>query len=161
MKALHARAGLAALVACLFVSAASAQAGRAQAEVSCEPAAEHLVFDCAVRLTNRHSGEPLEGARITVNADMPSMPMVHHVSPVQTEPTAEPGLYRLRIALEMPGVWILRLDIRGPMRDLLVIRMDFGSGAGGPSGSAEEPHAKGHHEHVDRGPPQEQERQGQ
>ena len=157
MKPVHAWLAMAGLIALCVAPAAHAQADRADAEVRCEPTGEHLAFDCAVRLTNRRTGAPVEGARITVHADMPSMPMSHRLSPVQTEPSGEPGTYRLRIVLEMPGVWALRLDVSGPLRDVVVARLDFRSAAGDRPATADEPHGHGGHERADSGPAQGQE----
>jgi hypothetical protein len=60
-----------------------------------------------------------------VGADMPSMPMAHNVRPVKAEAGAQPGSYRARLELEMTGVWALRLDLSGPVRDRLISVLRF------------------------------------
>jgi len=114
------------------VPQARAQADRADAELKCMPAPEQLMLDCTLRLTNRRTGAPLERAQVTVHADMPSMPMAHNMRPAQVEPGGMPGMYRLRMRLEMAGVWTLRLNISGPLNDVVVARVELpGGGAAG------------------------------
>ena len=100
-------------------------AERAKAEVHCVPAGPPLTYQCLIRLTHARTGSPLTGARLTVGADMPSMPMAHAVKPVPATPAGEPGLYRARIVLEMTGEWALQLKLSAPFRDLIVIRQAF------------------------------------
>lgn len=105
----------------VFLLAVPAQAAeRVKAEVACQPAGEKLVYDCDIRLFAAGSGAPVEGVEIVVGADMPSMPMAHSVAPAKAEPAGEPGLYRVRLHLEMTGEWALKLRLSGPMRDQLV-----------------------------------------
>jgi hypothetical protein len=53
------------------------------------------------------------------------MPMAHNVKPVKAKPGAAPGEYAARIELEMFGEWALRLNVRGPARDVIVKKLDF------------------------------------
>ena len=122
-------ASLAAASAALWTGGAAA-ADRAKATVACAPAAERLVYDCRIVLTGRKSGAPLEGAKLVVGADMPSMPLAHNVRPVTATPGGTPGLYEARIELEMHGEWALRLDVSGPLRDRLFHKMHFGGAKG-------------------------------
>jgi hypothetical protein len=161
MNSLQAWIATGGLLAQLVALTSLAQADRAHAEVRCEATGEHLVFDCTVRLTNRRTGAPLESATITVSAEMPSMPMGHHVRPVQGERASEPGTFRLRIALEMPGVWALRLIVNGPLRDVVVARLDFRSSPGDRPVIADEPHGHDDHQRADRGAAHGSQRQGQ
>ena len=100
-------------------------AERAKAEVRCAPADRPLAYECSIRLTHARTGAPLTGARLTMGADMPSMPMAHAVKPVAATPTGEPGLYRARIDLEMTGEWALQLKLSAPFRDQIVTRQRF------------------------------------
>jgi hypothetical protein len=102
-----------------------AAAERARAEVRCVPAGVALTYQCLIRLTYARTGAPLTGARLTVGADMPSMPMAHAVKPVAAAPAGEPGLYRARIELEMTGEWALQLRLSAPFRDQIVSRQRF------------------------------------
>lgn len=102
---------------------------RAGADVSCRPAAERLHYDCVIKLVNARTGAPLTGLTLRVGADMPSMPLAHNVRPVSARPGSEPGTYHVLIALEMHGVWALRLDISGALRDRIIKVMRFEDGA--------------------------------
>ena len=100
-------------------------AERKDAEITCEPTGQRLVYDCIVMLTKRRSGEPVTNAEFTVGADMPSMPGAHSVRPVPAVPHDAPGLYGVRIHLEMPGEWAIRLDFTKPDRDRVVKKQVF------------------------------------
>ena len=109
----------------LFLAAASAAAQRLAADVDCRPTKHDLVYDCRIALKEAKSGKPVNGAEVSVGADMPSMPMAHNVKPVKASAGATPGEYHARIALEMFGEWALRLNVRGPVRDVIVKKLDF------------------------------------
>ncbi len=100
---------------------------RARAEVTCRPASEKLHYDCIVKLANARTGEPLSGMRLTVGADMPSMPAAHNVRPVAATEDQDKGTYRARIVLEMHGDWALQLDLSGAVRDRVVKLLRFES----------------------------------
>jgi len=101
----------------------SAAAQRVHAELQCKPTGTDFVYDCLIRLSR--GGEPLSGARISVGADMPSMPMAHNVKPVRATPAERPGEYRARLDLDMQGEWAVKLRISGPVRDLVILHYDF------------------------------------
>ena len=111
----------------LIAPAAAVAAERAKAMVTCQPADAKLEYDCMIMLTGKKSGKPISGAKILVNADMPSMAMAHNVRPVQAIPMGKPGMYKMRIKLEMMGEWALRLKISGPTRDMVIIKYKFGT----------------------------------
>lgn len=98
---------------------------RAKADVACRPTGTVLQYDCTIALTNARTSQPLGGVTLTVGADMPSMPMAHSVKPVKAKPGGAPGEYEARIELEMYGEWALRLNVRGPARDVIVKKLDF------------------------------------
>jgi hypothetical protein len=125
------RTSLIAVCGVLLAAGASA-AERAKADIHCQPAGAPLTYDCVLHLTEARSGTPIEGARVTVGADMPSMPMAHNVRPVAAAAAGEPGLYRLRLELAMEGEWALRIALAAPFRDQVVRVVRFG----GESGSA-------------------------
>jgi hypothetical protein len=104
--------------------AAPALAQRLDAEVHCSPTPHDLVYDCRFVLREAKSGTPVDGADVSVGADMPSMPMAHNVKPVKASPGKAPGEYRARIELEMYGEWALKLNVRGPARDVVVKKFD-------------------------------------
>jgi YtkA-like len=100
-------------------------AERARADISCQPGAKMLQYDCAIKLTNARTGAPLTKVDLTVGADMPSMPMAHNVRPVKATPTEEPGTYRALIELEMYGDWALQLNLVGELYDRVIKIMRF------------------------------------
>jgi hypothetical protein len=109
-------------LALLLLAAApmSALAQRLDAEVDCKPTTHDLVYDCRFVLQEVKSGRLVSGALLSIGADMPSMPMAHNVKPVRAAPGAAPGEYTARIELEMFGDWALKLNVRGPVRDVIV-----------------------------------------
>jgi hypothetical protein len=115
---------IAAALALLF-AAAPAAAQRLAADVDCKPTKHDLVYDCRIALKEAKTGNPVSGAQVSVGADMPSMPMAHNVKPVKARAGAVPGEYQARIELEMFGEWALKLDVRGPARDVIVKKLDF------------------------------------
>src|SRR5262249_23122367 len=64
------------------------------AEIACAPEAQPLRQRCTVRLTDRRTGRPVDGAAITLTADMPSMPLGHSVRPVTATPGPQAGTYQ-------------------------------------------------------------------
>jgi YtkA-like protein len=98
-------------------------AQRAQGELACTATKTDFIYDCTIKLTR--GGQPLPGAEITVGADMPSMPMAHNVKPVKAKPGKAPGEYRAKLDLEMLGEWAVKLRLRGPLQDQLILLYDF------------------------------------
>lgn len=114
------------LILALMLSPALAQA--LKGELACKSAGTDFIYDCTIRLTR--GGKPLEGAQVTVGADMPSMAMAHSVKPQKAKPGTQPGEYSVRLDLEMLGEWAVKLRIRGPVRDQLILHYEFdGKGA--------------------------------
>ena len=109
----------------LLAAALPAAAQRLAADVDCKPTKHDLVYDCRIALKEAKSGKPVSGAEVSIGADMPSMPMAHNVKPVKAKPGAAPGEYDARIELEMYGEWALKLNVRGPARDVIVKKLDF------------------------------------
>ena len=56
---------------------------------------------------------------------MPSMPMAHNLRPVKAKAGKLPGEYRARLDLEMLGEWAVKLRLRGPLQDQLILLYDF------------------------------------
>jgi hypothetical protein len=127
------------LAIAVSVGAAAADV-RAKAEVTCRPAKESLQYDCIITLTNARTNAPLTGVTLMVGADMPSMPMAHNVRSVKAEAGSEPGSYRARLELEMTGVWALRLDLSGPLRDRVVAVLRFEHDTVAPASAASPAH---------------------
>ena len=133
----------AAIIACL-PDAVDAAGIRAKADVACQPAADILQYDCTIRLTNSRTNEPLTGVTLMVGADMPSMPMMHNVRPVQATPGQESGTYQARLVLEMHGDWALQLNLSGPVRDRVVTVIRFDPDRAMPAAA---PKAQPRHKH--------------
>ena len=104
---------------------------RKAAQVECMPVEQQeLVYDCTITLEGKTSGAPIVEAEFMIGADMPSMPGAHSGRPVPAAPHGMPGMYRARIALDMPGEWALTLDFTRPNRDRLVEKLHFGGSQG-------------------------------
>ena len=114
-------------VCALLMTQARAESERADADVVCDETAVPLQYSCTIEVHERSSGRPLTDAKIVINADMPDMPMAHNVAPVIAMESETPGLYQATLLLEMRGSWVLRLSVSGPMRDIVVVKMDFGA----------------------------------
>ncbi len=121
---------ISAAAALVLLPSAGQGAERAKAKVECTPAGEELVYDCMIMLMGRKSGKPLADAKIMVGAEMPSMPMAHHVKPVTATAMDKPGMYHARVHLQMAGEWALTMDVSGPTRDKLVHTQSFGTHEG-------------------------------
>ncbi len=110
----------------LVLSSAASAGERAKADVDCKATGEKLVYDCMIMLMNKKSGDPIPGAKISVKADMPSMPMAHNAPPVTAKAMVKPGNYHARLKLDMLGEWALTIDVSGPLRDRLVKKLQLG-----------------------------------
>lgn len=112
--------GKSALFLTVFLLALPAQAQRVRAEMECRLTGTDFVYDCLIRIA-----PPTPGVRVTVGADMPSMPMAHNVKPVKAKPGNVPGEYHVRLDLEMTGEWAVKLRLSGPVRDVLILHYQF------------------------------------
>ena len=118
------RVALAALISFSYVvwlsSPAVAQsAGPLSVEWTLERTRKPFEREALLTVTNAQ-GQPVSGARIEVNVDMPSMPMMHKVPKAVAEPVGEPGRYKTRFTLEMAGEWAAQIEVKGPMRTKVV-----------------------------------------
>ena len=113
-------------VCALFMTQVGAASERAEADVLCDETDLPLEYSCSIEVHERNSGKPLTGAKIVINADMPDMPMAHNVPPVIAMESETPGVYQATLLLEMRGSWVLRLSVSGPIRDIVVVTMEFG-----------------------------------
>lgn len=140
------------LVAILMCTAAPSAfaADRAKTAMSCAAAGADFAYECTLEVTNARTGAPIEGAKIVLGADMPSMPMVHNVPPVEFEAGGKPGHYKAKIQLDMRGAWAIRLRITGPLRDEVVAVYEFSEADAtlrGRASSAPEKPKSGRHRH--------------
>jgi hypothetical protein len=116
--------------AAALVAAPAAARERARVQVTCAESSDKLHYDCMLHVIGRKSKRPVDGAEITVKADMPAMPGAHNIPAVKPEPAGKPGMYKWRMRLDMYGVWALRITLKGPVRDIMVKKIDF-RGKGG------------------------------
>ncbi|KVV26019.1 hypothetical protein WK79_10760 [Burkholderia ubonensis] len=130
------RARALATIVVLATALPAAHAAAPDARIACKPAGAASAYDCAIDLADPRTHAPVDGARFTVTADMPSMPMAHNITPVDAMPDGQPGRYRARLALEMDGVWLVKLTFSAPVRDRVVRKLRFDGGSGGSAGSA-------------------------
>ncbi len=93
--------------------------------VSCEAHGKALSQLCTVTLADRKNGRPVEGATVTMQADMPSMPLAHSSHPVTATPGDRPGTYRGTLELEMTGRWVINVRIAGPVNDQATHTLDI------------------------------------
>lgn len=107
----------------LLLVPAIAFAQRIDAGLECRFTGTDFVYDCAIRLGR--GGAPLDGAQFTVAADMPSMPMAHNIRPVEASPSKTAGEYRVTLDLDMTGEWAVKLRLKAPVRDLVVLHYVF------------------------------------
>ncbi len=98
-------------------------AQKVRGDMDCRFTGTDFVYDCKVRL--ERAGKPLEGVRVSVGADMPSMPMAHNIKPVVARPGKAPGEYEARLDLDMIGEWAIKLRLSGPVRDQVVLLLHF------------------------------------
>lgn len=128
----------AAIVTALMCSGATSAlaADRAKASMTCTAYGTEFAYDCTIAVTNARTGAPVDGAKVVLGADMPSMPMVHNVPPHEFKPTGKPGQYAARVQLDMHGAWAIKLRITGPLRDEVVEVYEFGEKDAAPRGRA-------------------------
>jgi hypothetical protein len=108
-----------------FAGTAAAQPARPHVDLSCQPTEVSLTYLCTMTITDP-AGSPVDGAEVTLSADMPSMPMAHNVTPVKAQPVSgQPGSYQGRLVLEMTGEWVVRLRFEAPRPDVMVRKLDF------------------------------------
>ncbi len=119
------RATAAALAAIALAAGPALAKDRAAVQIACTPTATKLVYDCRLHLGGRKSGQAIDGARVAVKPDMPTMPGAHNIAAVVATPTGEPGVYRFRVRLDMYGLWALKVTVTGPLRDIVVQRIEF------------------------------------
>lgn len=123
-KTFHRTALLPLLLLLALAGCGAPAASPVKAEVACAREKEWLRYRCAVTLTNRQSGKPVEGATVVLTGDMPSMPLVHSVTPVSAAPGTTPGSYQGVIQLEMVGRWVIAVRVTGPVTDAFTHDLD-------------------------------------
>ena len=115
---------LACCIALLAPATSALATPRPEVDLQCVAHGSRPLLDCTARVAA--GGAPLDAAKLTLGASMPSMPMAHTVKPVPAMPTGRPGEYRATLQLEMSGDWAVQLDLAGPPRERIVrvLRVD-------------------------------------
>jgi hypothetical protein len=96
--------------------------GSIQATFEAEPTGKPLARRLVITLKDAQTGDPIQGAAIDVNVEMPSMPMLHRVPKTKAEATGTPGQYATTVTLEMAGEWAARVAIEKPSRATFIHR---------------------------------------
>src|SRR4051794_36476777 len=65
---------------CLALLTPLAGGAQTVADLQCKATGKDLIFDCVIRLAR--TNEPVSGAKLSVAADMPSIPGEHRLPPV-------------------------------------------------------------------------------
>jgi len=106
---------------CLIAPAVAG--AQTRADMQCKSAGKELIYNCVIRLAR--ADQPVTGAQLTVAAEMPSMPGEHSVKPAKARPGKGPGEYLVRLDLDMPGEWDVKLRLSAPVRDQVVLHYQF------------------------------------
>jgi hypothetical protein len=101
----------------LQLSAPSLAGGRMSSELICRPGDSPLTVHCTIELSDRDTGEPIEGAELVIQTSMPTMPLAHNMPPVEAMPGERPGTYHATFRFEMPGEWAIDIRTSAPVRD--------------------------------------------
>ena len=94
-----------------------------QVTVDCHANGEGPLLTCYVTVKDANR-RAISDADITLKAHMPSMPMAHSVKPIKAAAVDQNGRYRATLQLQMPGIWAVEVDVRGPVRERVISRID-------------------------------------
>lgn len=83
-----------------------------------------------VQVSDRATGRPAAGARVTLSGDHVQMPGAHPVGPVEMQPTGKPGEFRAELGPIMPGTWDMSAVVTGPVSGTHRWREPAGAGGG-------------------------------
>ncbi len=72
------------------------------------------------------TGSPVDGAQVEIQGDMTSMPGFHPVRRLRFQPEGTPGVYAGTIRFPMPGPWILRIRVSGPVTGIVDVLEQVG-----------------------------------
>ncbi len=98
---------------------------RATVKIECKETETGLVYQCALHLSGKKSKMAIDGATVAVKPDMPTMPGAHNIPAATAAPTGKPGAYGFRMQLDMYGIWALKITVTGPLRDIVVQKIEF------------------------------------
>ncbi|WP_218673787.1 FixH family protein, partial [Candidatus Entotheonella palauensis] len=75
-----------------------------------------------------------------MHTSMPSMPMAHHMPPVQGVPGKAPGVYHGTFHFEMAGEWAIEVRTSTPSRDLMRHKVMIHKKGAQPAMQSDKPH---------------------
>lgn len=116
---------LAGLAAAALMTGQALAKERVAVKIECKESATSLVYDCLLQLSGRKSKEAIGGATVAVKPDMPTMPGAHNIPAAEAKPAGAPGAYGFRMKLDMYGIWALKVTVTGPLRDIVVQKIEF------------------------------------
>ena len=98
---------------------------RAAVKIECKETETSRVFECLLHLSGKKNRNAIDGAKVTVKADMPTMPGAHNIPAATAAPAGKPGAYSFRMHLDMYGIWAVKVTVTGPLRDIVVQKIEF------------------------------------
>ncbi|MCX7307714.1 MAG: hypothetical protein NTZ72_07115 [Afipia sp.] len=99
------------------------------AVLTCAPLSKTLVYKCDVRVIHAKTGFPLCVHGGTIQFDMPSMPMAHHVPKIDLRTDTNGEMKDVEVRLEMYGEWRALVSASG---STVAKRIDFQSRSATP-----------------------------
>ena len=113
------------LVAIVLAAGPAIAKDRAAVRIDCTETQTGLVYDCLLHLSGKKSKKAIDSATVAVKPDMPTMPGAHNIPAATAAPTGKPGAYSFRMQLDMYGIWALKITVTGPLRDIVVRKIEF------------------------------------
>lgn len=113
------------LVAIVLAAGPAIAKDRAAVKIDCAETQTGLVYDCLLHLSGKKSKKAIDGATVAVKPDMPTMPGAHNIPAATAAPTGKPGAYSFKMQLDMYGIWALKITVTGPLRDIVVRKIEF------------------------------------
>lgn len=119
------RIAFASLVAIALAAGPAMAKDRAAVKIDCKESETGLVYDCLLHLSGKKNKKAIDGAKVAVKPDMPAMPGAHNIPASKAAPAGAPGAYGFKMKLDMYGIWALKVTVTGPLRDIVVQKIEF------------------------------------
>ncbi|MYJ71057.1 MAG: hypothetical protein F4092_04660 [Rhodospirillaceae bacterium] len=116
---------LAGLAAAALMTGPALATERAAVKIECTETETGLVYDCMLHLSGRKSGKHFAARPVAVNPSFRPMPAAHNIRASTATPAGTPGAYGFRMKLDMYGIWALKVTVTGPLRDIVVQKIEF------------------------------------
>ena len=82
-------------------------------KLTCIPLQKPLIYRCDLQVRDKQLAAPMCIHGGSINFDMPSMPMAHHIRPVPFNTDAEGRMGNWEVKLDMYGEWRVRFNVSG------------------------------------------------